>query len=334
MRATHSAVWRLAKVLFLCAAVSRAAAPSELCRILEEHGVTVTTDALSSSVIEGILKAVDPGAQLVEAGQPPASAAPEGVHTEVEWPLGIRYARVDGLGPAAGEAIELWLRAGAGTNVAGSIMDLRGAAGADIGSVDRIAGLFTAPGTPLYEIRNGAGEVVAEHHAVGGDLLPGGVRLVVLVDGATSGASELLAAVLREESGVVLVGSRTKGDAGLRELVGISDTLSVLIATRWTALAGGRRYHAEGIAPDAVVPADGEAVRGLTVAPEHVAGAREPTERALDDRELTRRIADDAALVRATHLLLGMRALGMDGEAVRRSRAGTSKEEPQGADAP
>jgi C-terminal processing protease CtpA/Prc len=202
------------------------------------------------------------------------------------------------------------IRAWVKVRQAGMIIDIRGAGGDDIESVDHIGGMFGETNSLLYTVRNGRGQVL-ETHRVQEHVPLGGTPLMILIDGHTWGAAELLAATLKGRKGVMLVGSRTKGDARLRENIRMSDEEVLRIATRWLVPAGDVEYDQVGIKPDITVAPSANKAKSM---PNVKRIGKRPSEKAKVDRELMERVAGDAVLARATDILLGLKALRRTGE--------------------
>lgn len=102
-------------------------------------------------------------------------------------------------------------------NALGVILDLRGNGGGQVGDAVAVADLFVGKG-PLAEVVGKPQRPVQRYDAVDGD--PGeSVPVVVLMDGRTASASELVAMVLRERRKVPLLGSRSYGKGSVQKLL-------------------------------------------------------------------------------------------------------------------
>jgi carboxyl-terminal processing protease len=144
---------------------------------------------------------------------------------------GIALVRVSAMRPHTDEDVDMLLE---GLTPEVVVFDLRGNAGGDLMAAVNIADRFVADGV----LGNLVGRTVAPPKAgPDGELpwnvaVPGhaleGTPVVVLVDGRTASAAELLAGTLRERAGAVLVGERTFGKA-LSQALAADATLGV----RW-----------------------------------------------------------------------------------------------------
>lgn len=226
-----------------------------------------------------------------------------------EWPQGIGYIRLNGLYENSGRDVADRLRAWAEAGRFGFVLDLRGAGGGDLASVTPLAGSFATPGSLLYAVRDRQDQDLEVAKAPAG--APLDTPIMVLVNRATVGAAEVLAAVMADSvRGALLVGEATGADPLVREASELPGGDLLYLATRRVVTAGGLIYDgARPVAPDLVVsPAAGADDRYET--------AGGPDRRAtldveLGDRALRDRIRGDAALRRALDVLLGLKALNI-----------------------
>ncbi len=79
--------------------------------------------------------------------------------------------------------------------------------------------------------------------------------VVVLVDGGSASAAEIVAAVLRYTGRATLVGETTYGKGVSQDVVELADGSAVLVPSRWVLLPDGTSWHANGLVPDEVVEA-------------------------------------------------------------------------------
>jgi carboxyl-terminal processing protease len=91
------------------------------------------------------------------------------------------------------------------------------------------------------------------------------VPLVVLVDGGTMSAAEMLAGALQDRGRAVVMGSRTFGKGSVQMPSALPDGSVAELTVGHYRLPDGRTVDGKGIAPDVTVP-DGQ---------DPVAGSRE-----------------------------------------------------------
>jgi hypothetical protein len=299
-----------------CALALGASAPAltveELQQVLDRNGIEYDAGAARQAAVRGMLAAVDSGAQWLSADDLRAEAAATGFAVEVQTG-GVLWVRLAALRPGIGDTLVHRLREErSDTGQTGVVLDLRQASGSDVSSFEALAGALVRGAPWAYRIRDRQGERVetrASSPTTNGWL---GRPLVVLIGESTTETAEMLAAVLSERPGVLLLGEPTRGDGRLRETLPLPGGDALRIATRrWapaTAATGGTDRvvscrvtpHLRAMAvgrPPSDVPAAGRA------RPKPAAGG------ARDDREPEKPPADPL-LRRAHDLLMGLRALG------------------------
>ncbi|MFI2611458.1 S41 family peptidase [Kitasatospora sp. NPDC018619] len=141
----------------------------------------------------------------------------------------------------------------------GVVLDLRGNSGGLVDEAAGTAAVFLDGGTVgSYQERGGTRELTAP---------PGGDQrtpLVLLVDGGTMSAAELLAGALQDRSRAVVVGSRTFGKGTVQQPSRLADgaVLELTVGRYYTP--AGRSLDGTGLTPD--VPAgSGEEADGLAL---------------------------------------------------------------------
>ncbi|OIQ97731.1 carboxy-terminal processing protease CtpB precursor [mine drainage metagenome] len=94
--------------------------------------------------------------------------------------------------------------------------------------------------------------------------LPAGIKtvpLVVLVNGGSASASEIVAGALQDHKRAVLLGTQTFGKASVQTILPLSNNTAIKLTTARYYTPNGRSIQVKGITPDVVVPetADGGA---------------------------------------------------------------------------
>lgn len=134
------------------------------------------------------------------------------------------------------------------------ILDLRGNPGGYLQSAVGIASYFLPMGKTVVRESFGGDTPEEVYRSSGrdlGDAAP--KKFVVLVDGGSASASEILAGALKEHHAATLIGTQTFGKGSVQELMNIDGgaSLKVTIA-RWLTPEGTSISHG-GLAPDIVV---------------------------------------------------------------------------------
>jgi carboxyl-terminal processing protease len=127
------------------------------------------------------------------------------------------------------------------------ILDLRGNGGGLLMSSKEVAGLWLNDKVIVSERTGGA---TTETLRSGKNPILGGVKTVVLVDGGSASASEIVAGALKDNGAATLVGEKTfgKGSVQLIEDVLSGGKLKVTVAKWYTP--NGTNINKEGIKPD------------------------------------------------------------------------------------
>ena len=138
----------------------------------------------------------------------------------------------------------------------GIVLDLRGNPGGLLDEAVAVASVFLDGGTVTSYRGRGvaAQDLVAER---GGNV---STSLVMLVDGGTASAAEVVAAALQERGRAVLVGSTTYGKGSVQQPQRLPDGTGYEITVARYYTPSGRSLDGTGLSPDVdVVPtADGE----------------------------------------------------------------------------
>lgn len=135
-------------------------------------------------------------------------------------------------------------------NVKGVIVDLRGNGGGLRDSAVSIAGIWMNNRTVMTERVNGK---VTETLNTNNDAILAGVPTIVLIDGGSASASEILAGALKDNGVAMLLGVKSFGKGSVQTIENLSNggVLKVTIARWYTP--NGKNINKEGINPDTEV---------------------------------------------------------------------------------
>jgi hypothetical protein len=202
---------------------------------------------LRRATIAGILQRLGLRVQLLPAKSTPAAPPAPFYREIVDGHIG--YLRPGDLSRPQLQELESSLRGFAGKDVDALILDLRGSGEAtDLASAAEFADRFVAKGKPLFALRGPGGKTVREFVSNQEPLYSG--LIVLLVDGQTVGATEVLAAILRFERHAILIGQTTAGAAVAYSNVPLPSGRVLRVADAEAILPDQHARYPEGVQPD------------------------------------------------------------------------------------
>jgi carboxyl-terminal processing protease len=136
----------------------------------------------------------------------------------------------------------------------GIVLDLRNNPGGYLTTAQEIIGRFVSKGAALYEeFGNGTIEEKPVLRQVG-DPKAFDVPMVVLVNGGSASASEIVAGALRDHGRATLLGEKTFGKGSVQIIERLSDSSSARITIAQWLTPGRSEIHKIGLTPEQVVP--------------------------------------------------------------------------------
>jgi carboxyl-terminal processing protease len=145
-------------------------------------------------------------------------------------------------------AIESALEQG---DVKGVVLDVRNNPGGVMNASVEMASNFLDGGLVVYT-KGRHPDSMNRYNAESGDLLPG-VPVVVLVNGGSASASEIIAGALQDRGRAVIMGTQSFGKGSVQTVLPVSDTKALKLTTSLYYTPNGRSIQAEGIVPDVIV---------------------------------------------------------------------------------
>jgi carboxyl-terminal processing protease len=149
------------------------------------------------------------------------------------------------------EALEAYAKSGAKK----LIVDVRGNPGGYLQSAVSIASYFIPAGKTIVRENFGEGlqeELYRSQGKTLGEFAPD--EMLVLVDGGSASASEILAGALQEHGVAKLLGDQTFGKGSVQELVSLKDGSSLKVTVARWFTPNGISISEGGLTPDIVVP--------------------------------------------------------------------------------
>lgn len=140
------------------------------------------------------------------------------------------------------------LKRKAGGSLKGLVLDLRDNPGGVLNAAVAISDAFLTSGTIVYtegRIRDSQ----LKFKAAPDDVLEG-APVVVLVNGGSASASEIVAGALQDHKRAVIMGQQTFGKGSVQTIVPVNERTAVKLTTARYFTPNGRSIQAEGIVPD------------------------------------------------------------------------------------
>ena len=171
---------------------------------------------------------------------------------------GLAYIRVSSFSEGTAADLqkigrELTVEAGR-DELLGIVLDLRSNPGGLLDSAVAVADTVLAEGVVV----SGTGRVRQarfEQAATPGDPLEG-VPLVVLVNGASASAAEIVAGALQDHGRAQIVGEKTYGKGSVQTVMPLGEGSAIKLTTSWYLTPSGRSINGHGIEPDVTVGTD------------------------------------------------------------------------------
>jgi carboxyl-terminal processing protease len=211
------------------------------------------------------------------------------------------------------------LKREAGGTLKGLVLDLRDNPGGVLNAAVAISDAFLTSGTIVYtegRIRDSQ----LKFKAAPDDVLEG-APVVVLVNGGSASASEIVAGALQDHKRAVIMGQQTFGKGSVQTIVPVNERTAVKLTTARYFTPNGRSIQAEGIVPDILLGnvqltkgeesttrlKEADLARHLANPEENGNGKKKPKKKAADSKEEQGK--DDYALSEALNLLKGLAIL-------------------------
>lgn len=133
----------------------------------------------------------------------------------------------------------------------GLVLDLRNNPGGVLNAAVSVSDAFLDDGLIVYT-QGRAADSKLEFRATGDDVLDG-APMVVLVNGGSASASEIVAGALQDHQRAIIMGSKTFGKGSVQTILPMKNTTAIKLTTARYFTPSGRSIQAEGIEPDIVL---------------------------------------------------------------------------------
>lgn len=167
---------------------------------------------------------------------------------------GFGYVRISQFqshtGENLAEAIESLKKENDGT-LKGMVLDLRNNPGGVLNAAVEVSDAFLDTGLIVYT-EGRIADSAMKFNATPRRLLDG-APLVVLVNGGSASASEIVAGALQDHKRAVILGTRTFGKGSVQTILPLNEKTALKLTTARYFTPSGRSIQAEGVTPDIVL---------------------------------------------------------------------------------
>lgn len=187
-------------------------------------------------------------AKLLEVSVPRAHIVPQTVTVRVEDGIGIiRIASFNQETANGMERAVASLTAPGAAPVSGIVLDLRGNPGGLLRQSVKVADHLLTQGDILRTV--GRHPDSLHHYAAGGADLAAGLPVVVLIDGKSASAAEIVAAALQDRDRAVVIGTSSYGKGSVQTVIRLPNDGEITLTWSKFVAPSGYYLHGLGVVP-------------------------------------------------------------------------------------
>ncbi len=138
-----------------------------------------------------------------------------------------------------------------GETITGVVLDLRNNPGGLLDQAVAVSDLFLDKGE-IVSTRGRRADSIQRFNSVPGDLADG-LPVIVLINGGSASASEIVAGALQDHYRAVVLGTQSFGKGSVQTIIPLSGHGAIRLTTARYYTPSGRSIQAKGIVPDIVV---------------------------------------------------------------------------------
>jgi len=140
----------------------------------------------------------------------------------------------------------------AGAKLVGLVLDLRNNPGGLLDQAVAVSNDFLDQGE-IVSTRGRRAEDAQRYDAKAGGDISSGLPMVVLINGGSASASEIVAGALQDHHRAILLGTRSFGKGSVQTIITLPDHSAMRLTTARYYTPSGRSIQAQGIEPDITV---------------------------------------------------------------------------------
>ena len=140
------------------------------------------------------------------------------------------------------------LRKENGGNLKGLVLDLRNNPGGVLSGAVGVSDAFLNDGLIVYTEGRGEDSEL-RYSATSGDVLDG-TPMVVLINGGSASASEIVAGAMQDQKRAIIMGSKSFGKGSVQTILPLNENAALKLTTARYYTPSGRSIQAQGIKPD------------------------------------------------------------------------------------
>jgi len=144
------------------------------------------------------------------------------------------------------------LKASTKNNIKGYVIDMRNNPGGVLGAAVDVSDAFIKGKKKIVFTRGRAEDAMYEFVSNNTDLADG-KPIVVLINGGSASASEIVAGALQDHKRAIIMGTQSFGKGSVQTILPISSKTAVKMTTARYYTPNGRSIQAKGITPDIIV---------------------------------------------------------------------------------
>jgi carboxyl-terminal processing protease len=173
----------------------------------------------------------------------------------------VGYVRATVFGDKTTAQLDAALKELSARRVRGIVLDLRNNGGGWVAAAREMVGRFVPDGAALIEVSRSGRRV--DPVITSREVQVYDTPLVVLVNGGTASASEIVAGALKDRGRATIIGERTFGKGTIQQVRDFRDSSSLRLTTAQWLTPAERTIEKQGITPDVVIGPEGEPVDDL-----------------------------------------------------------------------